>query len=163
MLCVCSLLTNTVVQTYNTGKPVWSCCWCLDNTNYVYAGLSNGSVLVYDTRDTSTYVQELQPLRSRYTHCQDHKLQLFCGDSGVYRCPVCFQVSRSVSLLRATSSVQLFPLWGSDRRLSGGGLLLGAGERDQLQTTCPAAGGRRLHRHPGGDGEQTLSGHIQTR
>ncbi|XP_068459270.1 E3 ubiquitin-protein ligase rfwd3.S [Clinocottus analis] len=60
-----SLLTNTVVQTYNTGKPVWSCCWCLDNSNYVYAGLSNGSVLVYDTRDTSTHVQELQPLRSR--------------------------------------------------------------------------------------------------
>lgn len=64
----CSLLTNTVVQTYNAGKPVWSCCWCLDNSTYVYAGLSNGSVLVYDTRDTSTHVQELQPLRSRYTH-----------------------------------------------------------------------------------------------
>ncbi|XP_068595675.1 E3 ubiquitin-protein ligase rfwd3.S [Brachionichthys hirsutus] len=60
-----SLLTNTVVQTYNAGKPVWSCCWCLDNNNYVYAGLSNGSVLVYDTRDTSTHVRELQPLRSR--------------------------------------------------------------------------------------------------
>lgn len=60
-----SLLTNTVVQTYNAGRPVWSCCWCLDNSNYVYAGLINGSVLVYDTRDTSTHVQELQPLRSR--------------------------------------------------------------------------------------------------
>ncbi|XP_024866460.1 E3 ubiquitin-protein ligase RFWD3 isoform X2 [Kryptolebias marmoratus] len=60
-----SLLTNTVVQTYNTGKPVWSCCWCLDNSNYVYAGLSNGSVLIYDTRDTSTHIQELEPLRSR--------------------------------------------------------------------------------------------------
>ncbi|XP_008300990.1 E3 ubiquitin-protein ligase RFWD3 [Stegastes partitus] len=60
-----SLLTNTVVQTYNAGKPVWSCCWCLDNSNYVYAGLTNGSVLIYDTRDTSTHVQELQPLRSR--------------------------------------------------------------------------------------------------
>lgn len=60
-----SLLTNTVVQTYNAGRPVWSCCWCLDNSNYVYAGLINGSVLIYDTRDTSTHVQELQPLRSR--------------------------------------------------------------------------------------------------
>nr|XP_019965041.1 PREDICTED: E3 ubiquitin-protein ligase RFWD3 [Paralichthys olivaceus] len=60
-----SLLTNTVVQTYNAGKPVWSCCWCLDNPNYIYAGLNNGSVLVYDTRDTTTHVQELQPLRSR--------------------------------------------------------------------------------------------------
>ncbi|XP_016388235.1 E3 ubiquitin-protein ligase RFWD3 [Sinocyclocheilus rhinocerous] len=59
-----SLMTNTVVQAYNTGRPVWSCCWCHDNNNYIYAGLANGSVLVYDTRDTSTYVQELAPLRS---------------------------------------------------------------------------------------------------
>lgn len=59
-----SLMTNTVVQAYNTGRPVWSCCWCHDNNNYIYAGLSNGSVLVYDTRDTSTHVQELRPLRS---------------------------------------------------------------------------------------------------
>ncbi|ROJ64710.1 E3 ubiquitin-protein ligase RFWD3, partial [Anabarilius grahami] len=59
-----SLMTNTVVQAYNTGRPVWSCCWCHDNNNYIYAGLSTGSVLVYDTRDTSTHVQELAPLRS---------------------------------------------------------------------------------------------------
>ncbi|XP_016098358.1 E3 ubiquitin-protein ligase RFWD3-like, partial [Sinocyclocheilus grahami] len=58
------LMTNTVVQAYNTGRPVWSCCWCHDNNNYIYAGLASGSVLVYDTRDTSTHVQELVPLRS---------------------------------------------------------------------------------------------------
>ncbi|XP_057692310.1 E3 ubiquitin-protein ligase RFWD3 [Corythoichthys intestinalis] len=58
-----SLSGSVVVQTYNAGKPVWSCCWCLDNTNYVYAGLNNGSILLYDLRDTSTHVQELQPLR----------------------------------------------------------------------------------------------------
>ncbi|CAN2389275.1 MDM2/MDM4 family protein binding [Pristimantis euphronides] len=60
-----SLLTNTVVQTYNTGRPVWSCCWCSDDNNYVYAGQINGSVLVYDLRDTSQYVKELVPLGSR--------------------------------------------------------------------------------------------------
>ncbi|XP_055047831.2 E3 ubiquitin-protein ligase rfwd3.S [Misgurnus anguillicaudatus] len=60
-----SLMANTVVQTYNTGRPVWSCCWCHDNNNYIYAGLCNGSVLVYDTRDTSTFVQELVPLGSK--------------------------------------------------------------------------------------------------
>ncbi|XP_031420148.1 E3 ubiquitin-protein ligase RFWD3 isoform X2 [Clupea harengus] len=60
-----SLLTNTVVQTYNTGVPVWSCCWCHDNHNYVYAGLTNGSVRVYDMRDTSTHVHELLPLGTR--------------------------------------------------------------------------------------------------
>lgn len=60
-----SLLTNTVVQTYNAGRPVWSCCWCEDDTNYVYAGLINGSVLVYDLRDTSSSVRELVPQGSR--------------------------------------------------------------------------------------------------
>ncbi|XP_063801958.1 E3 ubiquitin-protein ligase RFWD3 [Pseudophryne corroboree] len=60
-----SLLTNTVVQTYNTGRPVWSCSWCSDDTNYVYAGLVNGTVMVYDLRDTSQCVKELVPLGSR--------------------------------------------------------------------------------------------------
>uniref|UniRef100_A0A6J0TYR1 RING-type E3 ubiquitin transferase n=1 Tax=Pogona vitticeps TaxID=103695 RepID=A0A6J0TYR1_9SAUR len=60
-----SLTTNTVVQTYNAGRPIWSCCWCLDDTNYIYAGLVNGSVLVYDLRDTSAHVQELAPQKSR--------------------------------------------------------------------------------------------------
>ncbi|XP_069460174.1 E3 ubiquitin-protein ligase RFWD3 [Ambystoma mexicanum] len=60
-----SLLTNTVVQTYNAGRPVWSCCWCEDDTNYIYAGLINGSVLVYDLRDTSASVRELVPQGSR--------------------------------------------------------------------------------------------------
>lgn len=99
-----SLLTNTVVQTYNTGKPVWSCCWCLDNSSYIYAGLSNGSVLVYDIRDTSTHVQELEPPRSRYrirpncTHTHAHKafsvfIQMYNEtfyfvDADGCRCPV---------------------------------------------------------------------------
>ncbi|XP_005403515.1 PREDICTED: E3 ubiquitin-protein ligase RFWD3 isoform X2 [Chinchilla lanigera] len=60
-----SLETNTVVQTYNTGRPVWSCCWCLDENSYVYAGLANGSILVYDLRNTSCHVQELAPQKAR--------------------------------------------------------------------------------------------------
>ncbi|XP_036608476.1 E3 ubiquitin-protein ligase RFWD3 isoform X3 [Trichosurus vulpecula] len=60
-----SLETNTVVQTYHTGRAVWSCCWCLDDENYIYAGLVNGSILVYDLRDTSSHVQELAPQKSR--------------------------------------------------------------------------------------------------
>ncbi|NWX03518.1 RFWD3 ligase, partial [Caloenas nicobarica] len=60
-----SLATNTVVQTYNAGRPVWSCCWCLDNTNYIYAGLVNGSIMIYDLRDTNSHVQELVPQKSR--------------------------------------------------------------------------------------------------
>lgn len=68
----CSLLTNTVVQTYQTGVPVWSCSWCHDDSNYVYAGLTNGSVRVYDVRDTSTHVHELHALGSRYTSSRTH-------------------------------------------------------------------------------------------
>ncbi|XP_078400174.1 E3 ubiquitin-protein ligase rfwd3.S [Cetorhinus maximus] len=60
-----SLIANTVVQTYNTGRPVWSCCWCSDDTNYIYAGLINGSILIYDMRDTTTHVQELPSQGSR--------------------------------------------------------------------------------------------------
>ncbi|XP_064129849.1 E3 ubiquitin-protein ligase RFWD3 isoform X2 [Loxodonta africana] len=60
-----SLETNTVVQTYNAGRPVWSCCWCLDENNYIYAGLVNGSILVYDLRNTSCHVQELVPQKAR--------------------------------------------------------------------------------------------------
>ncbi|XP_051024490.1 E3 ubiquitin-protein ligase RFWD3 [Acomys russatus] len=60
-----SLETNTVVQTYNTGRPVWSCCWCLDESNYIYAGLANGSILIYDLRNTNAYVQELVPQKAR--------------------------------------------------------------------------------------------------
>ncbi|XP_021076010.1 E3 ubiquitin-protein ligase RFWD3 [Mus pahari] len=60
-----SLETNTVVQTYNTGRPVWSCCWCLDENNYVYAGLASGSILIYDLRNTNTYIQELVPQKAR--------------------------------------------------------------------------------------------------
>ncbi|XP_005345715.2 E3 ubiquitin-protein ligase RFWD3 isoform X2 [Microtus ochrogaster] len=60
-----SLETNTVVQTYNTGRPVWSCCWCLDENNYIYAGLANGSILIYDLRNTNAYIQELVPQKAR--------------------------------------------------------------------------------------------------
>uniref|UniRef100_A0A8C0DTD0 RING-type E3 ubiquitin transferase n=1 Tax=Balaenoptera musculus TaxID=9771 RepID=A0A8C0DTD0_BALMU len=60
-----SLETNTVVQTYNTGRPVWSCCWCLDENNYMYAGLVNGSILLYDLRNTSFHIQELVPQKAR--------------------------------------------------------------------------------------------------
>ncbi|NXO36664.1 RFWD3 ligase, partial [Locustella ochotensis] len=60
-----SLATNTVVQTYNAGRPVWSCCWCLDDTNYVCAGLVNGSIMMYDLRNTNSHVQELVPQKLR--------------------------------------------------------------------------------------------------
>lgn len=66
-------------------------------------------------------------------------------------------------MLRPTGCIQLVSLWWADRRLSGGRVFLGAGQRDHVQTACPATGDGRLHRHPSGDGESTLSGHLQAR
>lgn len=60
-----SLLTNSVVQTCKTECPSWSCCWCSDDFNYVYAGMINGFILVYDRRDTRDYVQKLELKGSR--------------------------------------------------------------------------------------------------
>nr|KAG5694614.1 hypothetical protein BaRGS_014709 [Batillaria attramentaria] len=54
-----SMITNTVVQTYNTFFPVWSVEWNTDNQNYFYAGQQNGTVLEFDTRNTSEHVQQL--------------------------------------------------------------------------------------------------------
>ncbi|CAN0329192.1 unnamed protein product [Lampetra planeri] len=62
---ITSLTSNTVVQTYQAGKPVWSCCWCGDEQMYLFAGLLNGTILVYDMRDTRTHVQELPPHGAR--------------------------------------------------------------------------------------------------
>ncbi|XP_078593980.1 E3 ubiquitin-protein ligase rfwd3.S-like isoform X2 [Branchiostoma floridae x Branchiostoma japonicum] len=62
---ITSLMSNTVVQTYQTPFPVWACCWNQEDNNYVYAGLQNGSVLVFDQRDTTKHVEELAPPRAR--------------------------------------------------------------------------------------------------
>ena len=62
---VTSLSSNTVVQTYNLPAPVWSCTWDKDDPVYFYAGMQNGTVHVYDTRNTLTHVQVLSVPNSR--------------------------------------------------------------------------------------------------
>ena len=50
---------------YNTALGVWACAWNTDDNNYFYAGLQNGRVLVFDVRDTSNHVKELNTEGSR--------------------------------------------------------------------------------------------------
>lgn len=69
-------------------------------------------------------------------------------------------MSGGISVLRPEGSVQLVPMWGAPCWLSGGRVFLGAGERGHLQAPRPAPGDLWLHRHPGGDGESTLSRHL---
>ncbi|KAK2146140.1 hypothetical protein LSH36_629g01054 [Paralvinella palmiformis] len=62
---ITSLSSNTVVQTYTLPAPVWSCTWDKDNPVYFYAGMQNGAVHVYDTRNTLTHIHVLSVENSR--------------------------------------------------------------------------------------------------
>lgn len=56
---VTSMLSNTVVQTYSTPVPAWSCAWNDHDTNYIYCGLQNGTCLIFDVRNTDTYLKSI--------------------------------------------------------------------------------------------------------
>lgn len=56
-----SVLSNSCVQTYNCPNPVWACAWNEADTNYVYAGLQNGSCYVYDIRQTNSELTICRP------------------------------------------------------------------------------------------------------
>ncbi|XP_060082896.1 E3 ubiquitin-protein ligase RFWD3-like [Ylistrum balloti] len=54
-----SVISNAVVQSYETPQPVWSCVWNADDHNYFYSGQSNGTVLEFDIRNTTEHLKEL--------------------------------------------------------------------------------------------------------
>ncbi|XP_071122064.1 E3 ubiquitin-protein ligase rfwd3.S-like isoform X1 [Mytilus edulis] len=60
-----SVISNAVVQTYETQLPSWSCVWNADDRNFFYVGMQNGRVLEYDIRNTIEHVQELNTEGSR--------------------------------------------------------------------------------------------------
>ncbi|XP_022094225.1 E3 ubiquitin-protein ligase RFWD3-like isoform X2 [Acanthaster planci] len=60
-----SLISNAVVQTYKTDAPAWSCAWNSSDVNYIYAGLQNGAILIYDTRQVNQEVHRLALDNSR--------------------------------------------------------------------------------------------------
>lgn len=51
-----SVLTNTVVQTYTQTVEAWSCAWDQDNPNRFYVGLKNGTVALFDLRQTGSAI-----------------------------------------------------------------------------------------------------------
>lgn len=60
-----SVISNAVVQTYETPSPSWSCVWNADDRNVFYVGMQNGRVLEFDIRNTVEHVQELNTEGSR--------------------------------------------------------------------------------------------------
>ncbi|KAJ1984277.1 RING finger and WD repeat domain-containing protein 3 [Dimargaris verticillata] len=73
-----STLTNTVAQSYILEAPGWSCCWHPTEPTYFMVGLSNGSVLLFDTRVTTGPVAKLlgAPLNRTPVH------SLLCAQFG---------------------------------------------------------------------------------
>ncbi|CAI2726454.1 unnamed protein product [Schistosoma spindalis] len=47
-----SLLNDSIVQTYHCPVGIWSCCWAGDS-NRLFAGCANGSIMLYDIRVTT--------------------------------------------------------------------------------------------------------------
>ncbi|CAK8543914.1 unnamed protein product [Lathyrus sativus] len=67
-LSVLSFVSGTPVLNYNLQLPAWSCSWDRNSTHYIYAGLQNGSVLVFDTRQTAGPLKYLDGLTSNPVH-----------------------------------------------------------------------------------------------
>ncbi|KAK2364186.1 E3 ubiquitin-protein ligase RFWD3 [Trifolium repens] len=67
-LSVLSLGSGTPVLNYDLQVPAWSCSWDHISTHNIYAGLQNGSVLVFDMRQTSGPLKSLAGLTSNPIH-----------------------------------------------------------------------------------------------
>lgn len=69
---VTNLRTNCTIVTFVLDVPAWSCCWDEDDPNYVYCGLQDSSVVIFDLRYPQMYKARLtnevtnQPLHSLY-------------------------------------------------------------------------------------------------
>ncbi|KAK7285006.1 hypothetical protein RJT34_19761 [Clitoria ternatea] len=67
-LSVLSLDSSNPVINYDLQVPAWSCSWDLNSSHFLYAGLQNGSVLVFDMRQTAGPLKSLIGLTSNPVH-----------------------------------------------------------------------------------------------
>uniref|UniRef100_A0A2N9IJN9 RING-type E3 ubiquitin transferase n=1 Tax=Fagus sylvatica TaxID=28930 RepID=A0A2N9IJN9_FAGSY len=63
--------------------PAWSCSWDLNSSQYIYAGLQNGSLLVFDMRQTVGPVNSLRGLTGNPVHTVHSLLHSSTLASGV--------------------------------------------------------------------------------
>ncbi|KAI8006179.1 E3 ubiquitin-protein ligase RFWD3, partial [Camellia lanceoleosa] len=83
-LSIISMGCNKVVISYSLPGPAWSCSWDPNSSHYMYAGLQNGMLLVFDMRQTVHPVQSINGLSSRpihTIHSFEHKPTLCHGAS----------------------------------------------------------------------------------
>ncbi|KAK4799382.1 hypothetical protein SAY86_024747 [Trapa natans] len=67
-LAVLSLESNNVVLTYNLPAAAWSCSWDFQRPYHIYAGLQNGTLMVFDMRQTSRPIESLNGLSFNPIH-----------------------------------------------------------------------------------------------
>ncbi|XP_062166391.1 uncharacterized protein LOC133872796 isoform X2 [Alnus glutinosa] len=82
-LSVLSLESNNIVLSYDLPAAAWSCSWDLHSSHYIYAGLQNGSLLVFDMRQTVGPVYSLRGLTCNPVHTIHSLLQSSTLTSGV--------------------------------------------------------------------------------
>ncbi|KAG4916368.1 hypothetical protein JHK87_053925 [Glycine soja] len=66
-----------------TKVPAWSCSWDLNNSHYIYAGLQNGCVLVFDMCQTAGPMKSLVGLTRNPVHTVHSLSQTSSLSSGV--------------------------------------------------------------------------------
>ncbi|XP_010543439.1 PREDICTED: E3 ubiquitin-protein ligase RFWD3 [Tarenaya hassleriana] len=107
-LSVISMESHHTVLSYDLPAAAWSCSWDVNSSHHVYAGLQNGMVLVFDTRQTMGPLASLTGLTSNPVHTI-HCLSINSTPT-----------SSSVSSLLSASSIGLcqWNIGGTDERPS---------------------------------------------
>ncbi len=67
-LALTTIASNTVMLSYKTETPGWSCVFDPSDANKVYAGLANGTISTFDLRNTMGPVRTDGPKLSRRFH-----------------------------------------------------------------------------------------------
>ncbi|CAO0801837.1 unnamed protein product [Mucor circinelloides] len=82
---ITSTISNEVTDTVSLPSPGWSCCFDPDDSYRVVCGLTDSRILVYDRRNTRTYVEQLSsplvsktPLHSMFFKTVDHESKIYC-------------------------------------------------------------------------------------
>nr|XP_045626298.1 E3 ubiquitin-protein ligase RFWD3-like isoform X2 [Procambarus clarkii] len=60
MVKLTNICSNAPVASFMAEAPLWSCCWNADEANKFFVGTATGSVVEYDTRNTTGPIQTIK-------------------------------------------------------------------------------------------------------
>ncbi|PIA29107.1 hypothetical protein AQUCO_06200005v1 [Aquilegia coerulea] len=67
-LSILSLESNNIVLTYDLPGPAWSCSWDVNGPQHLYAGLQDGTILMFDMRQTARPIESINGLSRHPIH-----------------------------------------------------------------------------------------------